>query len=96
MNYVDKTKTVITKRKILFSADEGIAFEIVKTMIKTFRENLDKIGQNVEDPLLKVTDIQDESKYWYFDDHSLFILLESLEELSSNVFVEIVDEADEG
>jgi uncharacterized protein YqhQ len=91
MNYVDKTAVI--ERKILFSVEEGIAFEIVKTMIKTFRENIDKIGRYSDYPCLKVTDIQDESKCWYFDDDSLSDLLESLEQLSSNVFVEIVDES---
>lgn len=92
MNYVDETKTVVTKRKILFSLEEGIALEIVKTMINTFRKNIDEMDPYVDCPRLKVTDIQDESKCWYFDDSDLFDLFDSLDKLSSNVFVEVGDE----
>lgn len=92
MNYIDKTKTVVTGRRILFSADEGIALEIVKTMINTFRKSIDEMDPYVDYPRLKVTDIQDESKCWYFDDGELFDLFDSLDKLSSNVFVEIEDE----
>ena len=85
-------KTALIESEIFFNAEEVVALETVKRMFATFCEVMKTIGEHSDQAVLKVQQINDETKFWHFDDGEIFDFLDTLDTFCQNVSVTISGE----